>query len=245
MATYQPEAPNLAPAGQPDLNHGAFGIDDNVSAGATAFKAHSVGTMKAAEAVDYLRKNPDPTVTRAAHLANIERRTERVVAEFERSYKVARQELEASLADATRKLAGKLSVRETAYASEVRRVLLAMPAEERLATVRKAFNDGDMNVIGAIYGGDAPAILTGVDRSVSDPLYNQFKLKTAPAEMAAIKQHQRYLSFADMQHKAMLNWEVKATAGTGGHAAAAAKRKSLLASYEPTGFQNDPEPEAE
>lgn len=226
---FQPEARALSDAGRPDFNHGAHGVDEKLSPGAAALKSHSERFLKDAEGIDILRKNADPTVTKAAYLANVEKRVGQYRSNFDKSHENVMRALQSSLTEAEVKLATKVGIKPGPYDGEIRRALLSMPADERTAAVRKAFAEGDMAAIGAVVG--VPALTHGVDPALIDPLLSQFKERVAPDEVAAVETHRQYIAWAEAQTRAMMNYEVAALAETNGHAAKKLMRDAILKSY--------------
>lgn len=226
---FQPEATVLPKIGKPDFNHGAHGVDEKLSSGAAAFKSHSERFIKEAEGIDVLRRSADPTVTKAAYLATVEKRVGQYRSNFDKSHENVMRSLRSSLTEAEVKLATKVGIKPGPYDGEVRRALLSMPAEERAAAVRKAFADGDMATIGAVVG--VPAITHGVDPALIDPLLSEFKGRVAPGEVAAVETHKQYIAWAEGQTRAMMNYEVAALSGTNGYLAKKQMRDSILRSY--------------
>jgi len=204
-------------------------IDGKLSSGASAAVNAMSSTLKMAEGVNLARNTANPTVTRAAYLAKVERAVEDFHRDATEKLDNARKAVRASLRDAENMLAATVGTAPSANAAETRSVLRAMPESERRAAIAKAFNDGRTEVIGAVVGFDP--LLHGCDADTIAALHDQYQQRVAPNEYAAVEAHKKYGRYLDNCGPSVLTFTTRAYGGTKGYDAKRREGVAVLSSY--------------
>jgi hypothetical protein len=134
---------------------------------------------QAVESLDGLHQNNDPTQTREAHVARVGRAAQQLQGKLEsfrdslgRAYSAASGKLSQEAVD-------RLGMKESRYAEEIRRRVIAMSPSERTQFATDLASDPEAgSIIAALTS--APAILHGIDREILRAVETQFISNHAP-----------------------------------------------------------------
>ncbi len=233
MPTITPiHAAEAAPLGAVELP-GAMNyhldVDGNLSSGASAAGTALAAILKAAEGVNVARKSADPTVTRAAYLANVEKYVEGFSKDATAQLDHARKALAGSLKEAETKLTHTVGIAPTANAAEIRSIMRAMPAEQRQAELARAFKDGNREIIGAVVAFDP--LMHGCNPETVTALVDEYQRTVAPAEYASVEAHKKYGRYLENAGPSLMAFATRALAGTGGYEQARKTTAAVLKSY--------------
>ena len=227
--THVVEAAPLGSVELPGAMNYHHDIDSSLSSGANAAGNALATILKMAEGINHARKAADPTITRAAYLARIEK----AVGAFEREATAkltqARKAINASLAESESKLANTVGISPTANAAEIRSILRTMPADKRQTELARAFADGNKEIIGAVVGFDQ--LMHGCAPESVAAQYNEYQRRIAPKEYASVEAHRKYASYLENAGPSLMAFTARALGGTAGFEKAREMTASVLKSY--------------
>ena len=230
--THVVEAAPLGNVELPDAMNFYLDIEGNLSSGASSAGTALEAILKMAEGVNVARNAADPTITRAAYLAKIEKAVDGFNRDATAKLDNARKAVAASLKEAETKLAHTVGITASANAAEIRSILRSMPADQRQAELARAFKDGNREIIGAVVGVDQ--LMHGCNPVSVAALVDEFERTIAPAEYSAVEVHKKYAGYVDNAGRSLMAFTTRALRGTGGYES---KRKATVAVLESYGIE--------
>lgn len=210
------------------LNYG-HDIDPTVSPGVRAVQSFMLGTLAAAEAFNERRRSVDETITYGANLAAIDKIADKIATDTVEGLSKARAALASSTQSAEAALEAAIGIRSSPNAAEVRSVLRGLSTSERSKVVRKAFSDGDHEVIGAIVG--QSALLHGCDAEQVAGFFEAFKARTASAEYVEVQAHRKAARYLEACRGPILQWLPHLHEGTEAYAKRKQQFDMIASSY--------------
>ena len=227
--THVPEAVPLGNVELPGALNYHHDIDGNLSSGASSAGTALESILKMAEGVNIARNAADPTVTRAAYRAKIEKAVDGFNRDATAKLDNARKAVAASLKEAEIKLAHTVGITASDNAAEIRTVLRSLPADQRHAEIAKAFKNGNREIIGAVVGFDQ--LMHGCNPEAVTAMVDEYQRAVAPAEYSAVAAHKKYAGYVDNAGRSLMAFTTRALKGTGGYESKREATVAVLKSY--------------
>ena len=227
--THVVEAAPLGTVELPDAMNFYLDIESTLSSGASSAGTALEAILKMAEGVNVARNAADPTVTRAAYLAKIEKAVDGFHRDATAKLDNARKAVAASLKEAETKLAHTVGITASANAAEIRSVLRSLSADQRQAELARAFKNGNREIIGAVVGFDR--LMHGCNSDSVAALVDEYERDVAPSEYHAVQAHKKYAGYVDNAGRSLMAFTTRALKGTGGYESNRKATFAVLKSY--------------